>query len=271
MKHLAILISVIILKSCGSSQDVASVANTTDMSTNEIISGTYALEQINGNKVTKDLTLEFDSKTNKVSGFTGCNRFFGTYTTSDNTISFSEIGATRRMCEDEINTLEISMLKALAESNSYELSEGKLSLKNNNQVLIVANETIQSKSRQSNSSINLTYRASTRGFFEMIWIEGHTFKYTNDRNLEEIHRFQMTDEQFAELLTLYKDIDLESLPTLEPPSKTFQYDAAAMATLQITEDEQKYKTNGFDHGNPPKSIAKLLMKVLYLKETMSKQ
>ena len=31
-----------------------------------------------------------------------------------------------------------------------------------------------------------------------------------------------------------------------------------------------FKTKAFDHGNPNKSIAKLLTKILYLKETASK-
>ncbi len=98
MKHLILLISVIILKSCGSSQDVASAANTTQMITNDINSGTYIIEQLETTNVfAHELTLQFDSKTNKVSGFAGCNRFFGTYSTNDKSISFSELGATRML------------------------------------------------------------------------------------------------------------------------------------------------------------------------------
>lgn len=271
MKHLAILISIIILKSCGSSQDVASLSNTTDMSTNEIISGSYAVEQLENSEITKELTIDFDSKTKKVSGFAGCNRFFGTYSIDGSNISFSELGATRMMCEDEVNVIENKFFQMMAKINSYELSNGKLSLKSDDEVLIVASEIMNAKTRQGESTLNLTYRASTRGFFEMIWIDGNTFKYTNDRNLEEIHRFQMTDDQLSEILLHYKEIDVESIPSLEPPSKTFQYDAAAMATLEIIKGENSYKTKGFDHGNPPKSIAKFIMKVLYLKETMAKQ
>ena len=271
MKHLAILISIIILKSCGSSKDVVSLRNTTDMTTNEIISGAYILEELNTTNVTDNkLILEFDSKTNKVSGFAGCNRFFGTYSTVGNTISFSELGATRMMCQEDANKIEGRMFKALAEVSSFELSKGKLSLKKDETVLIKANETVISKSRQG-EMISIAYRASTRGFFEKIWIEGNVLKYTNDRDLKEINIYKLSDEQVSELMVIYKDLDLKAIPSLEPPSKTFQYDAAAMATLEIIEGENIYSTKGFDHGNPPEGISLLVNKVLSIKETMVKQ
>lgn len=270
MKHLAILISVIILKSCGSSQDIATTANTTDMTTNEIISGTYVIEQLDATDITDEITLEFDTKANKVSGFAGCNRFFGTYTTNGNAISFSEMGATRMMCDDEANAIEQKMFKTLAKINAFEVSNGKLSLKNDEATLILANEKMMSKSRQA-ESINITYRASTRGFFETIWIEGNVLKYTNDRDLNKINRHMLTDDQLSELRSLYNNLDIEAIPSLEPPSKTFQYDAAAMARLTIELNENTYVSNGFDHGNPPKPIALFVDKVLSIKESVAKQ
>ncbi|WP_435413384.1 META domain-containing protein [Psychroserpens mesophilus] len=271
MKHLAILISIIVLKSCGSAQDIASAANTTNMNTQETLSGTYILEQLNETNIaTYKLTLEFDSKTNKVSGFAGCNRFFGTYTIEGNGISFSELGATRMMCQDEKNAVENSFFRTIAKVKGFELADGTLSLKNGDTILMLANKKIMSNSRQA-ETMNIAYRASTRGFFEMIWIEGNVLKYTNDRNLEAISRHMLSDEQLSELITLYNDLDLKSIPVLEPPTKTFQHDAAAMATLEITEGEMVYKSNGFDHGNPPKPIALFVNKLLSIKETVAKQ
>ena len=271
MKHLILLISIIILKSCGSSQDVASAANITTTKSNDIISGTYLLEQLNASHVVVyELTLEFDSKTNKVSGFAGCNRFFGTYSTNGNSISFSELGATRMMCEDEKNKIENNFFQTIAKVNAFELSNGKLSLKHDDSILITADENLKSESRQA-ETINIVYRASTRGYFEMIWIEGNVMKYTSDRNLKEISRHTLSAEQRSELIALYNELDVKSIPSLEPPTKTFLHDAAAMATLEITEGEEVYKTNGFDHKNPPKPIALFVDKVLSIKETVAKQ
>lgn len=271
MKHLALLISLIILKSCGSSQDVASAANQTDIMTTERISGTYTLEQLNTTIVTDfKLTLEFDAKTNKISGFAGCNRFFGTYTTDNNAMSISELGATRMMCQEEANNIELNMFQTLAKVNGFELSNGKLSLKNDDIVLITAHENLLSKSRQG-ESLNITYRASTRGFFETIWIEGNILKFTIDRNLKEISSFTLTNEQLSELVALYQNLDIKSIPLLEPPSKTHQYDAAAMATLTIKDNEDTFVSNGFDHGNPPKPIALFVGKLISIKDTITKQ
>lgn len=260
-----------ILKSCGSSQDVASIANESEMNKEETISGTYILEELGKIKVTKELTLKFDAKTNVVSGFSGCNHFSGNYSIDGNSISFSERRTTMMMCEGEANQLEQKMFNMLAKANSFELSNGQLKLKNDDSVLSVANETIVAESRQSGTNINVTYKATTRGFFEMIWVENNVLKYTNDRNLKDISRHELSEAQFSEVMTLYQNLDLESLPSLEPPSKTFQYDAAAFATLEVNEGEKTYKTNGFDHGNPPKQIALFVEKILSIKEKVGKQ
>lgn len=272
MKHLAILISLIILKSCGSSNDIASLNKSTDMITNEIIKGTYVLEQLDTIEVTNDkLTLEFDSKTNRVSGFAGCNRFFGTYTTNGNTISFSELGATRMICQEEVNKKEHLFFQTMTKVNAFELSNGELSLKKNETVLISATKNKTSQLRQAETKINILYRASTRGFFEAIWIEGNVLKYTKDRNLKETSIYKLSEEQLSELMSLYNDLDVESIPSIKPPSKTFLHDAAAMATLTIVLNEKEYVSNGFDHGNPPKTFALFVDKVLSVKETMVKQ
>lgn len=273
MKHLTLFINVIILLSCASSQDIASTAtNTTDMTTNEIISGTYTLEKLENTNVTdKKLTIKFNSETNQVSGFAGCNGFSGTYSIKDNTLSFSELVATKMFCQNEANTIERKMFQNLAKVNAFELSNGILSLKNDKGILIIANKNMGTKSRQDETNINIKYFASTRGFFETIWIEDHVLIHTNDRDLKEVSSYKLSDEQFSEILAIYKNIDVKSLSSLEPPSKTFQYDAAPMARLSIVKNGTTYITTSFDHGNPPKSILKFVEKVLSIKEIVVKQ
>jgi hypothetical protein len=162
------------------------------------------------------------------------------------------------------------MFQALAKINAFELQNGKLSLKNDEAILIRANENITSKFKQG-QTIDITYRASTRGYFETIWIEGDSLKYTNDRDLKEIYRHQLSNDQLSEIIAIYEELDVESIPSLKPPSKTFHYDAAPMAVLIIKENGNTYMTNGFDHGNPPKPIHLIVNKVLSIKESMVKQ
>lgn len=52
--------------------------------------------------------LEFDTQKKRISGFAGCNRFFGQYSVEkDSTTQFSEIGATKKYCMDTMETEDL--------------------------------------------------------------------------------------------------------------------------------------------------------------------
>ncbi len=270
MKHLIIFISVILLKSCGSAQNVSDATNSNDMTTNKSLSGDYEIKVLGEDDLEIPLSISFNETKQSISGFSGCNRFFGSYKIKGNTISLSQIGMTKMMCKVSVNQIEQRFINALNSVNKFQITDTGLALHNDSEVLL--NAILKKEKRTSSQEqIKMTYRASARGFFEMIWIYDKTFKYTNDRNLADTYKFQMSEKQYLEILSLYNNLDVESLPSLEPPSKTFQHDAAAFATLEITEGENTYKTKGFDHGKPPKPIALLVEKILSIKETMAKQ
>ncbi len=135
----------------------------------------------------------------------------------------------------------------------------------------VTNDQEMNKRTAEVVKMNVTYNATTRGFFERIWLEDNTIKFTNDRSLQEISSFQISEADLIELSALYSTITIEDIPSLEPPSKTFAYDAAAIATLEVIKDEVSYKTQAFDHGTPPKPIARFVDKLIALKKAMEKQ
>lgn len=82
----------------------------------------------------KRASLEFTAEGNKVTGSTGCNRMFGTYTLSgDEKIAFNNIGSTRMACQD-MNE-ENAFLKALDSTNAYGISGKELLLKNHEAVV----------------------------------------------------------------------------------------------------------------------------------------
>ena len=65
-----------LLKSCGNTKDVTSMNIDKDEPHIETLSGLYAVTSLGVNKnLPLDLTLEFEQNSNKVSGFSGCNRF----------------------------------------------------------------------------------------------------------------------------------------------------------------------------------------------------
>jgi heat shock protein HslJ len=71
-------------------------------------------------------TLIFDEESG-VTGSTGCNNFFGTYSTDGDTIEFSGLGATEIFCEHTAEQ-EIWMMAALAEATTYTIDSQTLEL-----------------------------------------------------------------------------------------------------------------------------------------------
>ena len=121
------------------------------------------------------------------------------------------------------------------------------------------------------NTMAIKYRASTRGFFEVIEIEGDSLSFTNDYNLKKVHTFVIPEKEKEELDKLLNEIDITTLPNIEPPSKTHQYDAAPAAFLEVTKGDDVYMTPSFDHGNPPKTITDIVEKILSIKSMFEKQ
>ncbi|MEA2111027.1 MAG: META domain-containing protein [Campylobacterota bacterium] len=71
---------------------------------------------------------------NQLNGFTGCNRFFGSYTTQDNNINFSGVGMTRMMCQETME-LERSFSKVIQEATHFKIQGEKLQLFNNTKLI----------------------------------------------------------------------------------------------------------------------------------------
>ena len=265
MKYITIIIAVVLLKSCGSSKDLAT--NTNDMITNNILTGTYTLDS---DTISKPLTLEFDETTNKVSGFSGCNRFFGTYKTDGNSITFSQMASTKMMCQEEANNTEQKFLNALSRVNTFSIEDTNLSLQADKETLITANQVDSSKMMQA-SDVKVTYQAVSRGFSLTIMLEGDSISFSNDRDLKSLKTHAIPKEEKDTLLELINAMDESTLPGLEAPSKAHQYDGAAIATLEVANGEDSYRTVSFDHGNPPESIKAIVEKMLSIKTIIEKQ
>ncbi|WP_161630021.1 META domain-containing protein [Desulfogranum mediterraneum] len=75
------------------------------------------------------LTLE--AKGNRVKGFSGCNRFFGTYLFKGKVFIFNKLASTRMACPDNI-ALENAFLAALNNTESYQMEDNLLVLRDKN-------------------------------------------------------------------------------------------------------------------------------------------
>jgi heat shock protein HslJ len=82
------------------------------------------------------VTLQFSEADHKVSGFGGCNRFFGNYEQTNATLKITGLGATKMYCQETMG-VEDKYFKALQEIQSYTLKDKQLSLMTENKVILV--------------------------------------------------------------------------------------------------------------------------------------
>ncbi|MCX7551091.1 META domain-containing protein [Xanthomarina sp. F2636L] len=267
MKYLTILLSVFTIMSCGNSKDVN--AMDTNKETMEQISGTYYVTNIGENNFSQEkLSIQFDENTNTVSGFSGCNRFTGTYKLDGDSIAFGPLATTRMHCQDADNKMEQNMLSALNSANVIEFKNQELALYNKDAVLIKASKNSDVILAQENM-YRIEYTSSTRGFYNQYIFENGKLSLQKDRSSAPSTK-TCSQEETNKLLKEVKTLDLEKLKTLEAPSERRFVDAAAIATLKITHQGKTYQVPEFDAGEPNKYIAPLVSVLLELTENKQK-
>jgi len=119
---------------------ISGCSGTKESTTSGKIEGVeWKLESLNGSSVKlnsgKPITLSFDGVKQGIGGTAVCNKYFGSYVTNSGKLSFSEIGSTKMMCDDNINESDyFSMLGAV---DGYNISGGKLNLTGKGKTLAV--------------------------------------------------------------------------------------------------------------------------------------
>nr|WP_321245464.1 hypothetical protein [uncultured Psychroserpens sp.] len=152
--------------------------------------------------------------------------------------------------------------------SAKECDKNKEQLANHNNSEVITTEQSELKMQDG---MKINYLAVTRGSYLQIWIEGDSIKYTTDNSLKVITTHQIPTQEKESFMRLIGDCDEKTLPELEAPSKNHQFDGAAIATLEITNGEDTYKTVAFDHGKPPESIKAIVEKMLSIKTMLEKQ
>ncbi|MEJ6792089.1 MAG: META domain-containing protein [Lacinutrix sp.] len=259
MKTTTLLLFTIILNACGSSKASTDIKNNS-MTQQTNPNGEYTISTLYSNKTNiENLTLNFDNKTKRVSGFSGCNTFFGNYTLEGSTITFKSMASTKKYCMEDENKAERAIMKALNETNGFKISGNNITLLNNKTELLSANKTTNAKRAQEN--IKIEYRAHTRGYLNKIVLENKTVSVQESHSVEPVAK-PCSEEDWDALMQLVSAIDLKGLNTLEAPSKAFQYDGAAITNLTVYKDSNTYETPPFDSGKPNKEIETIVEMVL---------
>jgi len=225
------------------------------------LKGSYQINTLKGEDVSSfNLNMTFNDSTKQVSGFSGCNRFFGSYTIENNALKFSGLGTTRMFCTKDKNTVEDKLLKAFGKANLILFTKQGFSIYNKKKLLLSASKEIEKTS-------SIEYSASSRGTYIQIIINKKAISTVSKRDGKPLRKKCSTDD-WERIINALKPIEIKNISELEPPSKDFQFDGAAIAQIKITHDNKAYETQPFDHGNPPKEIAELVKEILSISENI---
>lgn len=126
MKQFAIfnlIIFSLLMSSCNGTKNKIGAAAVADLE------GSYTVtesEETTSKAETITFTLSPNKKT--IKGTTGCNSFFGRFEIDVFAINFLDIAASERYCSEPIMDAERLFLNALAQTGSYAIQDGKLTL-----------------------------------------------------------------------------------------------------------------------------------------------
>ncbi len=83
-------------------------------------------------------TIQFDANEKKISGFAGCNNYFGSYDPESIQLDFSKMGMTRKMCLDM--TVENTLTNHLRNVSYYKIENKVLSFYSSNDETLITCE-----------------------------------------------------------------------------------------------------------------------------------
>ena len=134
LQLITFVLSAFVLSSCGSKKN-ANTMETSNPAFSQIPTETFwQLETLEGKDLSdfknngREIGFTLHKEDNRISGFSGCNSFFGTYKfESGNRIRFSSLGATKMACPD-IAFNENEFLNIFELADNYTLNGNTLSI-----------------------------------------------------------------------------------------------------------------------------------------------
>lgn len=103
-------------------------ASSTEQASLALVSGNWRIDATS-NGQTETVFVRFLAD-GSITGFSGCNSFFGTYVVDDKALEFGPLGATRKACPDDVMQRETSFMQALEAVSSYRINGNTLLLSN---------------------------------------------------------------------------------------------------------------------------------------------
>ncbi|WP_100613461.1 META domain-containing protein [Confluentibacter citreus] len=257
MKIIIILSVLISLNTCCNSKNMA-IKETNLMTLN----GTYQVKTLDNKEVSvNNITINFNKEENIISGFSGCNRFSGTYSLENGLLKVGPLASTKMFCQDT-HQIESEMQQVLSKANEILIEEdGILKLLSDKKIILMASK------EQDNKLVSFNYSAMSRGRFLDINVNDSLVSISKDREAKPISK-AINKESWKKLNTLLEAIALDSISNLKSPTEARFYDGASIGTLKISKNGIVYESSNFDHGTPPLEIEALVKEILSLSENV---
>ncbi|TVZ26423.1 hypothetical protein JM83_1380 [Gillisia sp. Hel_I_86] len=125
-----------------------------------------------------------------------------------------------------------------------------------------------SQNNEQEKDISFTYETITRGSRTSCTLNKEEVKVVKNMGTETKASEKTTSKDWENLMEKMEEIDVPNINKLKPPSNKRTFDGAAHAILTIKMGDKVYKSNSFDHGNPPSEIKPLVKAILRLGETV---
>lgn len=122
----AIIVLALTATSCGGQKKTTDIGTTMQTEKANLAGKNWKLEQLMGEPVVGrnaagEAYIKFGADSNRISGSTGCNNFFGSYNLpAPGKIAIKQVGSTKRACPNM--DVEMNYLKALNTATNYSLS-----------------------------------------------------------------------------------------------------------------------------------------------------
>lgn len=261
MKLIVILFGLLSVKGCNNSR------KTLSFSQNEIdpkleLNGIYVIKTLHNEDVSDyNLEVNFNAEEQKISGFSGCNRFFGNYVLSDHSITFGPLGSTKMFCDEKANSIESQLFEAFSKIDHLNSNDSTLDLLNDKSIVLTMTKKLQVM------PVMFEYSTISRGVYKLISINKKQVSVVNKRDVLPIIKTS-NPKEWGKLLEAIKTVDVENISNLKAPSDRRLFDGALIAKLIIYYDDEKYESASFDHGNPPKEIETLVKEILSISENI---
>ena len=261
MKLIIILFGLLSVKTCNNSKKTLSFSPD-DMEPKLELNGTYVIKSLHNEDVSAyNLEVNFNTEEQKVTGFSGCNRFFGNYTFNENTITFGALGSTKMFCEEKANTIETNLFEALSKIDHVNSNGSTLEFISNKSIVITMIKKLQVM------PVMFEYSTISRGVYKLISINKKQVSVVNKRDVLPIIKTSSLQE-WGKLIDAIKTVDVENISNLKAPSDRRLFDGALIAKLIIYYDDEKYESASFDHGNPPKEIETIVKEILSISQNI---